>query len=104
MYNALQKVDVGASLVCIHDVARPLVTKACVYKASGVVRGLSGVLRSLAHACDDFVVAFFVPPLERSERCLPVLIFSPVMSRSCLQWCTFEVVFIVLSDLPDPAR
>eukprot|EP00903_Cladosiphon_okamuranus_P014476 g13428.t1 len=32
VYNALQKVDVDTSLVCIHDVARPLVTKACVYK------------------------------------------------------------------------
>ncbi|CAM9641693.1 unnamed protein product [Scytosiphon promiscuus] len=30
VYNALQKVDVDASLVCIHDVARPLVTKASV--------------------------------------------------------------------------
>jgi len=33
VYNALQKVDVDASLVCIHDAARPLVTKAAVCKA-----------------------------------------------------------------------
>ena len=32
VYNALQKVDVDASLVCIHDAARPLVTKDSVYK------------------------------------------------------------------------
>lgn len=32
VYNALQKVDLQASLVCIHDAARPLVTKACVRK------------------------------------------------------------------------
>lgn len=34
VYNALQKVDADASLVCIHDAARPLVTKAAVIKAS----------------------------------------------------------------------
>ncbi|CAM9726804.1 unnamed protein product [Ectocarpus fasciculatus] len=32
VYNALQKVEDGASLVCIHDAARPLVTKAAVKK------------------------------------------------------------------------
>ncbi|CAM9142989.1 unnamed protein product, partial [Sphacelaria rigidula] len=32
VFNALQKVDASASLVCIHDAARPLVTKACVRK------------------------------------------------------------------------
>ncbi|CAN0131821.1 unnamed protein product [Pylaiella littoralis] len=32
VYNALQKVDADASLVCIHDAARPLVTKAAVIK------------------------------------------------------------------------
>eukprot|EP00904_Undaria_pinnatifida_P004701 jgi/Undpi1/14231/HiC_scaffold_9.g03880.m1 len=32
VYNALQKVDRDASLVCIHDAARPLVTKDSVYK------------------------------------------------------------------------
>lgn len=32
VYNALQKVDPEASLVCIHDAARPLVTKSCVRK------------------------------------------------------------------------
>lgn len=63
----------------------------------GDYRGFYG----LSLTRDDLVVAFFVPPLEWIELCLPVLIFSPVMSRSCLQWCNFEAVFIVLSDLPD---
>ncbi|CAM9148004.1 unnamed protein product [Laminaria digitata] len=35
VYNALQKVDVDASLVCIHDAARPLATKDSVYKVRG---------------------------------------------------------------------
>lgn len=37
VYNALQKVDRDASLVCIHDAARPLVTKDSVYKVSRMV-------------------------------------------------------------------
>ncbi|CAM9790223.1 unnamed protein product [Discosporangium mesarthrocarpum] len=32
VYNALQQVVEGTSVVCIHDAARPLVTKDCVYK------------------------------------------------------------------------
>lgn len=34
VYNALQKVEDGTGLVCIHDSARPLVTKRCVRKVN----------------------------------------------------------------------
>jgi 2-C-methyl-D-erythritol 4-phosphate cytidylyltransferase len=32
VYNGMNAVHDGAELVCIHDAARPLVTKECVYK------------------------------------------------------------------------
>jgi 2-C-methyl-D-erythritol 4-phosphate cytidylyltransferase len=34
VFNGMSAVHDGADLVCIHDAARPLVTKECVYKVN----------------------------------------------------------------------